>query len=133
VPSNIYVDQIIAYSIALYQVVVPWSVVDYCAHLPARPKGFDCPREDEILAKFPPLYQRPFPTVTEPCCVVDNQGVILAWYLPRCLTAKRQVCELKLGHLPCKIYHYMQDHIWNASQHIQPFFVGGRIKEIGEH
>jgi hypothetical protein len=44
---------------------------------------------------FPPLYPKPFPTVERPACIVDAEGIILAWYLPRALTVSRQVNVLK--------------------------------------
>lgn len=72
-------------------VVLSWSVEDYMANLPPKPKGFSSPTEDYLEEKFPPVFQPPYRHVNEPCIVVDCNGVILLWYLPDLLSSLRQV------------------------------------------
>jgi hypothetical protein len=48
--------------------------------------------EAQLEQMFPPLSARPFPMVDRPAMLVDEEGIILAWYLPDAMTASRQVC-----------------------------------------
>lgn len=73
-------------------VKLPWKASDYAKSLPLRPNGFAGPVEAALEDMFPPLFTKPFPLVSTPCCIVDAEGVILAWYLPEGLTPSRQAC-----------------------------------------
>jgi hypothetical protein len=77
------------------EVRMPWSVRDYCRNMTLRPSGFDSALEQELLKKFPPLNNPPFPTTFVPSCILDIEGSILSWYLPNCLTLDRQVRTLQ--------------------------------------
>jgi len=72
-------------------VVLPWRVQDYVQHLPPRPTGFNREFESKIIDIFLPLHSPPYPLVTDPVCIMDNQGTLLHWYLPGCLSTDRQV------------------------------------------
>ena len=98
-----------------YTVVLPWSVSDYNMHLPARPNGFFGSLEETMESLFPPLFPRPFPMVDSPCVIMDNNAIIIYWYLPGCLTLSRQVSQgssmyftyvdikVTAGHMGCNI------------------------------
>jgi hypothetical protein len=71
-------------------VKLPWKASDYANALPPRPNGFAGPVEEKLEELFPPLFSKPFPLVSKPSCLVDSDGIILAWYLPDGLTCSRQ-------------------------------------------
>jgi hypothetical protein len=72
-------------------VMVPWKATEYRDRMPPRPNGFDGVIEEELLQNFPQILKPPFPTISDPVCLVDYDGFILSWYLPECLTFSRQV------------------------------------------
>jgi len=68
-----------------------WSVKRYVEEL--RERGIRCTGrqemiEEEICELFPPGEAQ---LVHRPCVVVDSEGIILLWYLPRLLSLKRGV------------------------------------------
>jgi hypothetical protein len=90
-PGTFIIMLALTIDIHLQPVALPWSVEDYLRHLPPKPSGFNGFVEDSLESMFPPLNTYPFPIICDPICLVDNHGVILSWYLPRCLSPERQV------------------------------------------
>ncbi|TFK58478.1 hypothetical protein BDN72DRAFT_782038, partial [Pluteus cervinus] len=48
-------------------------------------------REVEFLQEFPPIYSQPYPVLSSPTIVIDDEGRIIVWYLPDILFRVRQV------------------------------------------
>jgi len=65
-----------------------WSVVDYLQVLRAGGKAVE-----ENLLKFFPVNNTEM--IDEPCIVVDKDGKILLWYLPRMISFKRRVSDFR--------------------------------------
>jgi hypothetical protein len=95
-------------------------------HLPPRPNGFNSAVEDNLEAMFPPLHPPPHPLISEAITIVDNQGIILCWYLPRCLSRGRQVGAFQARCSRQGLTQVPKVIIWNASEELQPFFRGGK-------
>jgi hypothetical protein len=74
-----------------FTVTLPWSIEEYCKHMPPQPNGIDGRVEDDLQQKFPPLHGQPFPIAEDPLCLVDCVGIIWAWFLPCCLTSARKL------------------------------------------
>ena len=64
-----------------------WDVREYVAELSPRQSGSNEELEKRLLAWFPPIYSKKFendiPYVDKPCHIIDWNGHILLWYLPK--------------------------------------------------
>jgi hypothetical protein len=63
-----------------------WSVIDYLEVLRAGGKGL----EENLRQIFP---SNTMEMIYKPCIVVDSDGKILLWYLPRMIDLKRRVSD----------------------------------------
>ncbi len=74
-------------------VQVNWSAHAYCDDIKHADVGVaDLSREKECRRSilFPPLLPRSTP-IDFPCVIVDQSGIVLAWYLPDILTSAMKV------------------------------------------
>ena len=83
-----------------------WSAKAYMEEL--RKQGVRCTGQHEGIEEhlrhlFPPLETE---FVHRPCVVVDSEGFILLWYLPRLLTSKRAVCRSAFNQFQWLKYSY---------------------------
>jgi len=78
---------------------VGWDVTRYAERLPRKPSKSGTKasneREASLKRRYPPLNEV---TTSMPCIIVDMQGIIMAWYLPRILTNSRQVSLFTLSN-----------------------------------
>ena len=103
---------------------LPWSAEDYASKLPPRPNGIDSAKEAALEAEFQPLFGCPFPLVSKPTSIVDRDGCILAWYLPRAFREARQVTFPAPNIIILELTMF-QLIIWNMIKLLQPLFKGG--------
>jgi hypothetical protein len=79
-------------SILIYEVRVEWDASEYAAHLPGG-TSISERQEQELAEEFPPLKDTVH-ILQVPAVVVDASGAIITWYLPKVLSAARQVSSL---------------------------------------
>jgi hypothetical protein len=79
--------------VELSTVPVQWSAAAYADILTPMVSGQNEEQEQQYTRQFPPSNQPPFPWTNDPAIVVDRDGVILLWYLPRVLSAARLVSQ----------------------------------------
>jgi hypothetical protein len=75
-----------------------WAIGEYTQHLSARQDGSNQKRDTELLQQFPPQFHASPPSTlpyeNDAVTIDDQDGVILMWYLPNALSARRQVREI---------------------------------------
>lgn len=66
-----------------------WSVEDFSDQITARNLGLNLPLEDNLLQDFQPPASSDHSN--EPRMLVDKNGKILCWYLPKIISEHRAV------------------------------------------
>jgi len=84
-------------------VFLPWAIEDYARRLtPCQNMGTPC-NENRLRQDFPPLFTAKngqlLPLQEEPCIVVDSRGIIILWYMPSCLSTKRNVSSVNVSYI----------------------------------
>lgn len=83
-----------------------WSIEEYAERLTKQQNMQTPEKEDAILRDFPPVYPPgEEPLADTPVMVVDNQGIIVLWYLPGALTNRRAVSVIHIFRGHRKLIH----------------------------
>ena len=72
---------------------MPWDVRHYRDNISTKNEGMNEEFEESLKRRYPPI--NGYGKITEPCVVIDNEGIILVWYIPNILTVERQVWEFR--------------------------------------
>ena len=84
-------------------VFLPWAIEDYARRLtPCQNMGTPS-NENRLRQDFPPLFTAKngqlLPLQEEPCIIVDSRGIIILWYMPSCLSTKRNVSSVGVSYI----------------------------------
>jgi hypothetical protein len=72
-------------------VATTWDIQRYCAKLTFAQTGQNIAQEELQENRFPPIFMKPFPVVSDPAVVTDRDGNTLVWYLPGIISPRLQV------------------------------------------
>jgi hypothetical protein len=110
-----------------------WKVDDYVADLTKGATGQNLQVEAKLLKKYPPIFS-PIIYQMEPCCVQDEDGNILMWYIPGALLEHRAVSFVRcfiLGGGPRLAFDLTRHKFGKTWKMFNNQFISRKIATVG--